>query len=470
MTIEAAEPARSDLDDPVARPPQRAGAPLWCHAIVLLLLAAGYALTILVFQPGYPTLDARYLYNDAMAWNFPDWQSPVMGLLWRLIDPLAPGALSIFLLIASLYWLGFGVLAFTVARQARWLGIVTPLLALSPPAFFFVGMIWRDILFGVIWLVAAVLPFAVAGRDAHIRVPIQIVALLLVALGVLLRPNAIFAAAVLAIYVLWPARFDLRRAALWFLPLVIVSYALVPAVYYGLIGAERTHPLHSLLVFDLGGITHFTGKNQFPVIWSDEQTTLLAGRCYDGKLWDVYWYLEPCKFVMQRLERPDDVIFGTSRLSQAWRQAIVAQPLAYLQHRATFTWNFLARPNLVLPSPDWQEPEATHGKQEPEATYGKKPLFRPLLALHERIKDTILFRAGLWLVLAIAISAAAWPTRGTPAGAFAVGVTASGAVYVMTFSAVGVASDFRYAYWCVLAVLAGAVAALAAWRTRRSQA
>ena len=173
----------------------------------------------------------------------------------------------------------------------------------------------------------------------------------------------------------------------------------------------------------------------------------------------MYWYEEPCKFVMKRLERPDDVIFGTPRLSQAWRQAILAHPLAYLQHRATYTWNFLARPNLVLPSPDWQEPEAT---------YGKNRFFRPLLELHEHIKRTILFRPGLWLVLAIAIGAAAWPARATPAGAFAIGVTASAAIYVMTFSVVGVASDFRYAYWCVLAVLAGAVAALAAWQGRRA--
>jgi hypothetical protein len=33
---------------------------------------------------------------------------------------------------------------------------------------------------------------------------------------------------------------------------------------------------------------------------------------------------------------------------------------------------------------------------------------------------------------------------------------------VMTFLVVGVASDFRYAYWCVLAALAGGVAAVLA--------
>ena len=72
---------------------------------------AGFAVTVLVFYPGYSTADARYVYADALAWDFGDWQSPVMGLLWRLVDPLAPGSLSMFLLTAGLYWLAFGVLA-----------------------------------------------------------------------------------------------------------------------------------------------------------------------------------------------------------------------------------------------------------------------------------------------------------------------------------------------------------------------
>src|SRR5499426_2896283 len=132
---------------------------------VLLMLAAGYAVTVLVFYPGYPTADARYVYADA--WQFGDWQSPAMGVLWRLIDPIAPGALSMFLLTATLYWLGFGLLALIAVRRSTWLGLVTPLLAFVPPAFFFVGMIWRDVLFGVVWLAAAVLAFAVADRGAR---------------------------------------------------------------------------------------------------------------------------------------------------------------------------------------------------------------------------------------------------------------------------------------------------------------
>lgn len=424
---------------------------------ILLLLAAGCVLTVLVFRPGYMTADARYLYDDMRAWTLKDWQSPAMGLLWQLIDPLAPGAWGMFLLTGALYWLGFGVLALTVARRSAWLGVATPVLALTPPAFFLVGMIWRDVLFGAAWLVAAVLALAAAGRGQRARLLLRALALVLVASGVLLRQNAVFAAPVLAAYMAWPERFALKRAAVLLLPGALAFYALVPIVYYGALRAERVHPLHQIFVYDLGGITHFTGENQFPVSWDAEQAALLTGACYSPVLWDVYWNRPPCPFVMRRLERPDDVVFGSPRLAEAWRRAVLAHPVAYLKHRASFMWNFLGRPNLVLPYRDWQGPQAD---------YGANPYFRPLLALHGVLERTLLFRPGLWVMLAIAVVAVAWPTRGETTGAFAVGVGASAIVYVGTFFAVGVASDFRYAYWCVLAALAGCVAAVSARSTR----
>jgi hypothetical protein len=417
----------------------------------LLAAVAGFALTVLVFYPGYSTADARYVYADATAWRFGDWQSPAMAVLWRLIDPIAPGSASMFLLTASLYWLGFGTLAFLAGRRSAWLALATPFVALVPPAFFFVGMVWRDVLFGVIWLAAAVLAFFAAEHAARWRVAIQAFALLLVAFGVLLRPNALVAAPILAAYVIWPMRVELKRLALAFVPGLVLFYALVPFVYYDILDAERQNPLHSIVVFDLGGITHFAGENQFPVAWSADQRALLTSKCYDPVRWDSYWHIEPCPFVMRRLESRDDLIFGTARLTRAWWDAVWSHPFAYLNHRATFMWQFLARSNLVLPVWDWLDPAAG---------YGQSRYITPLLALHEALQPTLLFRPGLWLILALAVLLSVWPARSTSAGAFAIGVTASGVVYVMTFFVLGVASDFRYAYWCVLGTLAGGVAAM----------
>jgi hypothetical protein len=425
--------------------------------VALLMAAAGFALSILVFYPGYSTADARYVYADALAWDFGDWQSPVMGVLWRLIDPLAPGSLSMFLLTAGLYWLAFGMLALLIARRSPWLALLTMLAAFAPPAFFFLGMIWRDVLFGVVWLLAAVLAFAATERSARVRLLLQAIALVLIAFGVLLRPNAVIAAPLLAAYAIWPGRVDAKRAAIAFLPALLLFAALVPLVYYGALGAKRQNPLHTILVFDIGGITRFTGENQFPVTWSPEQTAMLNGVCYDPVRWDSYWHVPPCPFVMQRLERPDDVIFGTQRLVAAWWRALTRHPLAYLRHRATFTWQFLARSNLVLPVWDWLDPASP---------YGHRPAFTPLIALHDALQPTLLFRPGLWLILAAGVGALAWPARSKPAGAFAVMTAASAIVYVMSFAFLGVAADFRYVYWCVLAALAGAPAAALAWQER----
>src|SRR5436305_1227727 len=86
--------------------------------LILILTACGFGLTLLVFYPGVMTFDARYVYEDIKQGFLGDWQSPVMTVLWALVDPIAPGSASMFLLIATLYWLGFGLLTFTTAQRS----------------------------------------------------------------------------------------------------------------------------------------------------------------------------------------------------------------------------------------------------------------------------------------------------------------------------------------------------------------
>jgi hypothetical protein len=429
--------------------PERAPAKLSGHSalVVAAAIALGFSLTLLVFYPGIWTFDARFVYQDIAKGFRGDWQSPAMTTLWSWIDPVAPGAASLFLLIATLYWLGFGLLAFTLATRSIWLALALLVLALSPPVFVFVGMLWRDVLFATTWLVAATLVFAVAGSGPRLRAAVQGVALGLLALGVLLRPNALIATPILAAAVLWPAQFSLKRAAILYVPAALGLFALVQFVYYGVLGAARQHPEQSIMVFDLGGISHFTKQNQFPVTWSEPETQLLLNGCYKPTEWDFYWRFEPCQFVMKRLE--GDKIFGTPVLTDAWARAVTHHPIAYLQHRASYMWNFLSGENLTMWLYDIDNP--------PNVPYAQRPAFMAVKAIHDRLKPTPLFRAGSWLLLCIAVCAFAWRRRGTPAAAFAIGICGSATLYVLTFFAVGVASDFRYAYWAVLAGIAGAV-------------
>jgi len=416
--------------------------------LVTAMTAAGFVLTLYVFYPGIMTFDARYVYQDIAKGFFGDWQSPVMTYLWSLIDPIAPGPASLFLLTAALYWLAFGLLALTMARRSPWLALLLPLLALSPPAFVFVGIIWRDVLFAVAWLLAAASTFAMTGHGWKLRAPALAIGLVLLAFGVLLRPNALAAAPLLAAYILWPSHFSWKRTAILYLPMALGLYGLVHVIYYGALGATRQHPLHSIMVFDLGGISHFAKDNRFPGSWTAEEAALITERCYKPIEWNIYWTVEPCNFVMARLE--GDKIFGTSVLADAWRWAITTHPLAYLQHRVAFMRTFLVDANLTMWTIDLDDTSKT--------AFSDNPQLMALKTLHDALKPTPLFRAGTWLLLDIVWCVFAWRRRDTPAGAFVIGICGSAVIYMMTFLAIGVATDFRYALWAVLAGLAGIVA------------
>jgi hypothetical protein len=321
-------------------------------ALVCITACVGFALTILVFYPGYMTRDAAYVYGYVQSGYLGDWQSPLMTMLWRLIDPISLGSGSMFLLAATLYWLGFAIAALAVARRSGALAVAVLLLALAPPAFWFLAMIWRDVLFGAVWLSAAAIIYFAAGRsrDGLLDWKVRGWALALVGLGILLRPNAIVAAPLLIAYVAWPARFEWRRTALLFVPAVLAGYGLIHFVYYGILDVHRDNPLQSVVVFDLGGITYLTQENQFPVSWSADgyEEALLITQCYDPSHWDSYWTRDPCQFVMNRLQSEDDVVFGTPQLATAWLLAVDTHPLAYLRHRFNFLEAFLTGANATL--------------------------------------------------------------------------------------------------------------------------
>ena len=377
-------------------------------ASVAALLAIGFGLTLLIFYPGIMTFDAKYVYADIAKGTYGDWQSPVMVWLWALIDPVAPGAASMFLLTVTTYWLGFGILSLALASRGKASALLLPLLAMTPPA----------------------------------------LALALVVLGVLLRPNALVAAPVLAAYIVWTLRVSLLRILIFYIPAAIVLFGIVQLVYYGMLDAKRQHPVLTIMIFDLGGISHFAKQNQFPVDWSESENAMLLNKCYQPTLWDIYWRLEPCDFVMRKVER-EKGLFGTSAISKAWLQAILRHPVAYLQHRSAFMWNFLAADNLTIWTADVEHPT--------RKVFADRAAFNAMVSADDLLKPTPLLRAGFWLLACIAVCCVGWWRSPPREAAFALGVCGSATVYVLSFYAVGVASDFRYGYWAVLAAMAGAV-------------
>lgn len=416
--------------------------------VIAAMTAAGFALTLYVFYPGIMTFDAFYIHKDMTNGTFGDWQSPAMLALWSLIDPIAPGMGSMLILTVALYWLTFAIAALAIAQRSPQFAVLLPLLALSPPAFILVGVIWRDILFAIVWMLGAVAVFAVTGRDRKLLIPVQIAAFGLFLFGVLLRPNALVAAPILAAYIAWPHRFSWKRTVLLYAPIAFVLFGVVHVVYYGVFNAKREHPLHSIMVFDLGGISHFAKENVFPGTWTTRESNLITDGCYKPIAWDIYWTQQPCLFVMERLEGEN--LFGQPALAAAWRHAVVSHPIAYLEHRAVYFWTFLAGENLAMWSRDLDDPD--------KIIFADKPRLMAVKAINDALLPTPLFRTGTWLLLNIAGCLFAWRRRNSPAGAFALAICGSAVVYILTFLAVGVSTDLRYAYWAIMTGLVGTMA------------
>jgi hypothetical protein len=150
---------------------------------------------------------------------------------------------------------------------------------------------------------------------------------------------------------------------------------------------------------------------------------------------------------MARLE--DDKLFGSPALVAAWRQAILAHPLAYLRHRLAVMGQFLLGNNQTIWTVDIEHPE--------RMVFADNAWFVALKGVSDVLKPTPLFRAVSWLVLCAALCAMAWLRRDTTVGAFVMGVSGTAVVYVTTYLPFGVAADFRYAYFAVLAGLTSAV-------------
>jgi hypothetical protein len=151
---------------------------------------------------------------------------------------------------------------------------------------------------------------------------------------------------------------------------------------------------------------------------------------------------------MQRLE--GEKLFGTPALAAAWRRAVIGHPIAYLKHRVTFYWTFLAGASLAMWTRDLDDPDKT--------IFVDRPRLMAVKAVNDTLRSTPLFRAGAWLLLNVAVCLFAWRQRDTPTGGFALGTCGSAVVYLLTFFAVGVSTDLRYSYWAILTGLIGAAA------------
>ncbi|MEI8147426.1 MAG: hypothetical protein WCH83_18395, partial [Alphaproteobacteria bacterium] len=419
-----------------------------------------FALAYHLFFPGIATHDAIVVYDQAYAGKFGDWQPPLLGCLWIRLEPyLGYGPQALFVPTIAIVWASLFVLFLALRRLTLWPAWLMLLVGYVPSTFALTGIIWRDVIFTACWMLAIALTLLSSEQGRVLRILAMILALILFFFGFFIRPNALFAAVPILIYLIWARSFSWKRLVFLFVPLVLALQLASGLVNYGWLNANREQAVHSIFVFDLTGISHFADKNVFPIDdWTPEEVEKVKTICYEPTYWDAIWWPR-CSFAMARINRdepPGTKLFGSPVLQKAWMSAILANPVAYVEHRFNHFRALLLENNMILF-------DQTKSGQFRFRFIGGVDFTRFQFAVDWMGANTPLFRGLTWLLLSFVclVISATW--RNGPLKAATLGMSISAFVYTMTYLGFGVAAEYRYVYWTTFSSLVSAVLVLAKW-------
>lgn len=432
--------------------------------LLLALLVVGlFAANALLHFPGTLNNDSINQYREAISGRYSDWHPPVMAWLWSLLRVVGEGPGPLLVLHLALYWLGFGLLADAMRRAGHPVaGVLVALAGAFPPFLYINAQVVKDVGMAATWLAAVGLLFWFRSQQRRIPVAVGVLAALLLAYGALVRGNAVFGLGPLLVYALVPARW--WRSGPLMAAAVIVAVLAIPAsklVNHGLLQAKAQHPEHSLFMFDLMGIAVHKGDARLV----EPRAALSAAdlqACYSPYWWDS---LSPWGRCGAKVDRPDkDLAANGDGLLQQWALTILEHPGEYAVHRLKHfnsSLLFLVPPKHIRLTPEYRTDDPA--RPPLEVVTGRDVRLDPL-------RKNFLVWPVTWLAWGLVLLAflAYRPAEGAVGLARVLVVSALG--YSGAYLVIGVATDMRYHYWSLLAVLLASLVVLpqllAGWRAR----
>ena len=410
----------------------------------VVLAMVGLIITLRMFYPGLVSSDSVDQYEQGMSFIFSDWHPPIMSFIWAITNDWVPGPFGMLLLECSLYWGALLLLSISIPKDHRRLSLAVIVVGFLPFTVGTLGHIWKDVLHAVIWLCAVGIICIGFSLDNGRRKKLLLLAGFLLFLGSMFRFNAIFGLFPL-IWLLFN-KSKMCAGKKWltiFLIFPLCAIFLNTFFNYGFLHSAKSRVYQSLIVFDIGGISHFSGKDYFEENWNSNESKELLSTCYDSGAWDVYAW-GPCNFVIEKLHTSGS--WNDGSLMKKWIVAMYHEPGAYLKHRYENYLKLLWRPNAVLID---QTVNNSLGFK-----YEKTGMFRTLQAATNSLDKSFIFKPGFWLVAAFLFSLYGLFARNSLARDVSLALNVSSFLYLLAYFFVGVASDFRYAYWSILATSA----------------
>ncbi len=416
-----------------------------------IALVGAALIHLMAFWPGIMVWDAIRQYGQALTGRYDDWHPPAMNWLWRQLLPIAHGPAPMLVLQVALYWGGLGLLARAAwLQERRWAALAVVGCGLLPMWLVLIATVLKDSLMaGCLLMAAGLIAQPGPGRSLN---RLAIVLFLLAASA--LRFNAVAAVVPLALAALPPPWVASRGRAVLAAALIGgASLAVIPVANH-LLHARRSGVELSLIIYDLGGITRFSGTDVFPPLRAVHDPVAVNAACYTTVSWDRYawWGPEPCAIGFDGVR----AAFARrgAKPERVWAAAVAAHPLAYAQHRiAHFNRNIRLWTSIGdLPALSFRsDPNPWNFAVAPTAASAQVEEFAG------RMAGTPAGRPAAWIVLGLA-ALFVWPRPSS--GGIARALLASGLLYSLSFLPLSVASEVRYHLWTMLALALGSILAV----------
>ncbi len=413
----------------------------------------GIVVTYLAYAPGLVPPDAQDQLGQAQTGHFVDIHPPIMAWLWSKTNSVIPGPEGFFLLLITLYWVGFFLLIRNLLRVSVVRAVIASVLPFSPILFNFAGTIWKDVLVFGCFLVATGIILARPSNGTARFPPVpSLIVLILLLFGSLARWNSILGVVPLLILALWPqppARAPLWRTVYRLLlcsPIVLLVWAtsgklLDVTVFH----AEKTGFANMLPLWDLIGMSHHLGENLLPGSWSKQQFEEIRS-CYHA-IDDNNLFVPPCYFIRENLEH--NGYWHTTVLFPLWANAILSHPKAYFDTRLGYA-RTLFWPNdiFMFDADDGANPFRYH----PGLLFQtEKQVLRfcrtaPVLYL--------LFTSAFWMIAAavLTVAFAIAVMRGRTGCYPSLLLSLSAGANLWPLLIIGPDGQLRFAYWSIAAI------------------
>lgn len=418
--------------------------------LILLVALAGAAVSFAIFWSASWTPDTILQYQQARSGHFTDHHPPAMAAMWRLFV-LSGHPKGVIALQIALYW----VAAFLLLANAPRKSIIAILALIFPTSVALIGVIWKDAEMAVAWAGAWTLLLLGVWRPDY-RLVCSAIAAPLILYGALVRYNGFIAAPPLLLLLLVgrPMLKSLLSTAAAYIGLAVLTLLLLTWTDYSVLRASspRTAQM-SLPIFDMAGITTYTGVNAFPFAMTPAEQAQVA-RCYEPRAWDsLYYKHSACRWTMDRMKQFEA---SGGSVQQAALRAASAHPLAYLRHRVRYANQFFCIIECDV-NVNLAYYEVGVGNVFVKAYL---LIFRPLTLW--------LFAPINALIASILVGWAALRRR-TAEQPMILGAALASALNLLSYIPFGVASDQRYAYPSFV-LLAFASAGLLSSRGSESEA